>query len=53
MTPMAKPILPKHGAKASPLAPARFPQMRPVAGVRLATGYAAIKATSTKEATAP
>jgi glutamate N-acetyltransferase/amino-acid N-acetyltransferase len=45
---MAKPSLPKHGA-VSPLAPEGFPAMRPVDGVRLATGYCAIKATSTKE----
>ena len=32
----------------SPLAPARFPDMLPVSGLRLATGHAGIKASSTK-----
>jgi glutamate N-acetyltransferase/amino-acid N-acetyltransferase len=35
-------------AHVSPLAPERFPLMRPVPGVRLATGHAGIKASSTK-----
>jgi len=49
MTRMAKASLPKHTTPASPLAPESFPEMKLVPGVRLGTGHAAIKATSTKE----
>ena len=41
--------MPKHPqVTLSPLAPERFPDMPPIAGVRLATGRCGIKATSTK-----